>query len=94
MYWVMLDEDDRKFLRIALPNFWRIADDESRARVERAALETSTELKLVKVFPIGGDTWATIELLSSSIENTKQILPRAIRTWAVAARIFRQKMLG
>lgn len=91
-FFVIFDEADQSFVRIVHPNFWSIDDEDERSRVEQASLKATAETKVAKVFPIEDDTWASIELFSSSIENTKRVFPRALRALSAAISSFLKEM--
>lgn len=78
-YLLFASEDDREYFRLALPFFWKIDDAAERQRVLEAAAQVNAELKVVKVYPVEDNTWASIELLFDQPEQFKPIFKRALR---------------
>lgn len=91
VYFVSLD-DDEEFFRIIFPCFWKIESAEERSRVERAALKANADIKVAKVFPVKDNTWAVIEIFSSSIENTKSVFGKSVRALQAAVSTFLEEM--
>ncbi|HEY8348147.1 MAG TPA: hypothetical protein VIL07_12900 [Symbiobacteriaceae bacterium] len=78
-YLLFASEDDPEYFRLALPAFWRIDDEQERQRVLAAAAQVNAELKVIKIYPVGNNTWASVELLFASPEQFKPIFKRALR---------------
>jgi len=72
-------EDDEEYFRMSLPNFWPIESSEERQRVLAAACRVNAELKVVKVYPVDDNVWASVELLFGSPEEFKPVFGRALR---------------
>ena len=72
-YLIMLDDEDDEFFRIVFPGFWSIETPDERLRVERAALKTTAETKVAKVFTVRDNTWATVDMFSTSADHTKSV---------------------
>lgn len=78
-YLLFASEDDDEYFRLALPFFWEIESEEERGRVLAAATRVNAEVKVVKVYTVDDNTWASIELLFGSPEHFKPVFGRAIR---------------
>jgi hypothetical protein len=91
-YVIILDDKDEEFFRILFPGFWNIKNPDERLKVERAALKATEETKVAKVLPVGDNTWASIEIFSSSIDNTKSVFYRSLRALQAAVGTFVQEM--
>ncbi len=91
-YVILIDDEDDSFFRLAFPAFWEIESEEERRTVERAAAYVCMNTKVVKVYPMGDDTWATIEAFCEPPETFKAIFPRAIGALRSGAQAFREKM--
>jgi len=91
-YLIFLSDKDDEFFRIAFPGFWKIESEEERARVERAALRATANTKVAKVFPVGENTWATIELFCESIEAAKPVFARSMNALQHAVSEFVKEM--
>jgi len=91
-YLLFASEDDREYFRLALPFFWKIEDAEERRRVLAAAAQVNAELKVVKVYPVDDNTWASIELLFHDPEQFKPIFKRALRVLRHGAERFAEIM--
>lgn len=76
---VFASEDDEEYFRLALPFFWKIDDADERNRVLAAASRVNAEIKVVKIFTVGDNTWASVELLFGSSEEFKPVFGRALR---------------
>jgi hypothetical protein len=91
-YLILLDDKDEEFYRIAYPGFWSIESPDERLKVERAALKATAETKVAKVFPVRDNTWASIEIFSSSIDNAKSVFFRSMRALQAAVETFAEEM--
>jgi len=91
-YFVILDENDEQFYRIAFPNFWSIDDDAERERVIHAASQATTKTKVAKIFPVKDDTWASVELFLSGPEEFSAVFSRSLSALQSAVRTFREAM--
>lgn len=93
-YLVILDENDLEFFRLIFPKFWSIDSDEERAKVEQAALRATSGTKVAKVFPVQDDTWASVELFTSSIEEAIRVFPRSLHALQTAVNTFAGQLRG
>lgn len=91
-YFVILDENDEQFYRLAFPNFWSIDDEDERERVIHAASHATTKTKVAKIFPVKDDTWASVELFLSGPEEFNGVFVRSLSALQSAVRTFREAM--
>ncbi len=91
-YCLFSDEGDREFFRLALPNFWPIESEGERRQVVRAAAEATAEVKVGKVYPVGDNVWATVELLIDPIEGFSKVFKRSLAIIDACIHRFREKM--
>jgi len=78
-YLLFASEDDEEYFRMALPFFWEIENEEERQRVMAAATRVNAEIKVIKIYPVEDNTWASIELLFSPPDGFKPVFNRALR---------------
>lgn len=79
LYILMVAEDDPEYFRLAYPGFWEIENEEERLRVNQAALQACIDIKVAKVYPLGDNTWAAVELFCNPPDNFKSVLQRSLR---------------
>lgn len=93
-YLYMPDENDEKFLRIALPNIFDVTDD-NRIEVLEAVSYVENILKYAK-FCIMYDTslWTVYEHHLVSNENIKELLEHIIEVLQTSASVFDKKING
>jgi hypothetical protein len=89
---IIPDEQDGEFFRLALPNFWSIDDEDERERGKIACLEVAKSLKVVKLFPVGDDTWATVEMFVSPIQSVMDVFWKCVRSLHHAKNAFGKQM--
>ena len=90
----MPDDEDEKFLRIAIPHIFKVTDD-NRIAVLEAMHETSSLLKYVKLY-IMYETfvWAVYEHCLSPTDNMSELLEHIIRGLGETVRVFYMKING
>lgn len=93
-YCIFAAEDDKPYFRIALPNFWSIDSEDERRKVIAAANETTASIKVGKVFTVGNNVWASIELLLDPIESFSKVFQRSLVILSACIQRFREKMVG
>jgi hypothetical protein len=91
-YYILAQDDDEMFFRLIYPNFWSIESESERAKVKAAALYANAQTKVVKVFPVEDNTWATIEMFFCPPEAFKAVFHRALRALSAGIEAFRSKM--
>jgi hypothetical protein len=89
---IIPDEQDGEFFRLALPNFWSIDDEDERERVKIACLEVAKSLKVVKLYPVGDDTWAAVEMFVSPIQSAMDVFWKCLRSLHHAKHAFGKQM--
>ena len=89
---VLPDERDSEFFRMAVPNFWSIEGEDERELVNAACLEVTKTMKVAKVFPVGNDTWAAVEMFASPIQSVQDVFKKCIRSLHHAMYAFRKQM--
>jgi hypothetical protein len=85
---IQVDEKDEEFFRLIYPNLWSIESDAELAEVKEASLRATTETKVAKIFPVGDDTWATIELFCSPADAFKPIFRRCLSALRAGVKTF------
>lgn len=85
-------EDDPDYFRLAVPNFWRIGDDDERLRVLVAAAAITAQMKVAKVQVLRDSVWVSVEMFVSPIENFTRVFPRSLRMLQATMREFREAM--
>lgn len=90
----MTDDEDDKFLRIAIPHLFEVTQ-ENRTAVLEAIHETSLILKYVKLF-VMCDTavWAVYEHYLLSADNLPQLLEHILRGLETAVEVFYKQING
>lgn len=78
-YLLFASEDDQDYFRLALPFFWSIESEEERSRVLVAAARVNADIKVVKIFPVEDDTWASVEMLINPHDGFKNVFDRCLR---------------
>jgi hypothetical protein len=85
---IQVDEKDDEFFRLIHPNLWSIESDAELAEVKEAAIRATTETKVAKIFPVGDDTWATIEAFYSPPDAFKPIFRRCLSALRAGVKTF------
>ena len=83
VYIIVLEDEDEAFFRLIFPNFWSIDSKRERTKVESAALTSTERTKVAKVFTVGDNVWATVEMFVDSPDVVKPVFARcmsALRT--------------
>lgn len=91
-YYVLVDETDEAFFRVVYPSFWPIKDEKQRAKVKEAAALATTNTKVAKIFPVGENTWASIEMFCMPPDSFKPVFGRCLAALRAAVQTFVQKM--
>lgn len=89
---LLLDERDSEFFSLAIPNFWSIDDEGEREQVKTACMEVTKSTKVVKVFPVRDDTWASIEMYASPIQSVQDVFKKCLRNLNYAVAAFHREM--
>jgi hypothetical protein len=83
---------DEQLFRLGALWIWPIESEEERQRALVAAAETTAQLKVVKVFPMNDDIWATVELLFEEPGQVRAVFPRALALCQAGVEQFGSKM--
>lgn len=89
--WLVLS-DDKQYFSVAALNIWSIDNQDERRKVEQAALKTTAEYKMVKVFPVRDNTWVVAGAFYQSIEDALGIFPRILLALRETLRAFVAEM--
>lgn len=93
-YLYMPDEEDKNFLRFALPNIFDVTD-ENRVAVLETQQEISRLLKYAKVnIMYESSVWAIYEHYLVSAENLDDLLEHIVRVLMATVRVFHQRIDG
>jgi hypothetical protein len=92
MTFVITIDEDEQFFRMVCPNFWSIDSEEELDRVAHAACEVTARIKVAKVYPVEGDTWASVEMYCTPPEAVLPVLLRAIGTLRTVIGDFQRAM--
>lgn len=77
-FFVIIDQEDDQFLRIALPGIFDV-DENNRADVLEACNRTCHRMKVSKCYVPQDDVWVAAEQLIDSDPNYKDIVPRILK---------------
>ena len=92
-YLLFASEEDTEYFRLALPFFWSIDSTEERQQVLAAACRVNAEIKVVKVYPVDDNVWASVELLFDPADGFKPVFNRALRVLRHGVDRFSELML-
>lgn len=62
-YFIETSESELQYFRIGYPNFWRIESEKERIEATEAANTATKSIKVVKVFVVNDNVWASTEIL-------------------------------
>lgn len=77
-YVIFSNEDDAPYFRLVYPSFWAIENDQEHQAVVRCAAESNANMKVAKIYPVGNDTWASVELLFAEPQDFQAVLQRSL----------------
>lgn len=89
---VMVDEDQKSYLRFALPNFWPIDSEKEREQAIHAAVITTKTIKAAKIILVEENVWSVVEMFLPSEEAIKPILDQILTVMVVAVGTFSEEM--
>jgi hypothetical protein len=92
VYFIIVGEEDPRFFRVVLPNFWKIESDTERAKVLMAADASNAKTKVCKIHTVSGNTWASVELFVDRPEDFQPVFMRAMQSIEIGVRNFVEKM--
>jgi hypothetical protein len=91
-YYLMAEENDPTYFRLVFPNFWEIESDTERQQVLFAVGEVNADLKVIKIYPVRDNVWASVEMFLDPIENFHKVFNRAMNVLGEGVAQFRQFM--
>lgn len=91
-YIVFGEEKDESYFRLAFPAFWEIesADEEDQAR--EAINELNAKMKVMKLFIVRDNVWASVEMFLDPIESFKSVFTRSLNLLQQGVNEFRDQM--
>jgi hypothetical protein len=75
---IIIDGGDEEYFQLAYPNFWKIESEEERQIVVSACALVTSKTKVVKVYPVKDNVWASFEIVLPKPEDFKAVFPRAV----------------
>ena len=92
LYFLKADEEDRNYFQLVFPAFWKIESDAEEEKARAAINELNANMKVLKLFVVRDNVWATVEMFVDPIENFQGLFGRSIRLLASGASKFHAKM--
>lgn len=89
---ISAQERDPHYLRIIFPNFWSIDNDLERLEVLAAADYVNSDIKVVKLYTVKDNVWATVEIFLANKQDFKEIFPRLMSVLSGGIESFAKKM--
>ena len=86
------DEEDKPFFRLLLPAFWEIESEEEERRALKAINAVNLRMKVLKVFSVNQNVWASVELFLDPFESFKLVLGRCLDLLVSGMHAFRKEM--
>lgn len=84
--------EDPNYFRIILPNFWSIENDIERLEVLVAADQVNSTIKIIKVYTVKDNTWASAQIFISNREDFQEFFPRLMSILSGGVELFANKM--
>lgn len=72
------DDEDKPFFRLILPAFWEIESAEEECQVMKAMNRVNMRMKVMKVFAVHQNVWASVELFLDPFDSYKRVLDRCL----------------
>lgn len=91
-YLVMFENADEQFMRLVFPNFWSIDSEAERMQIANACTVATGNTKVAKVFPVGDNVWASIELFCSGVGQFQSVFERSLAALGAAVDRFVREM--
>ncbi|MFG1691480.1 hypothetical protein ACGF5M_04940 [Gemmatimonadota bacterium] len=91
-YFLFAQEADREYFTVVFPNFWPIESEDERTATYIACCHATADTKGAKVYPLGDNICASIELFFGEPEDFKPVFKRAMSTVQSAVAKFAEKM--
>src|SRR5712671_6198274 len=91
-YILFSEEKDQNYFRLAFPAFWEIesADEEDQAR--EAMNDLNAKMKVMKLFIVRDNVWASVEMFLSPIASFKPVFARSLALLQQGVNEFRECM--
>ena len=91
-YVLFAHEDDREYFSILFPGFWPIESEKERSEAYVAANHATAQTKVGKVYVIGDNVSASVEMVFSDPEQFKPVFKRALAMLRAGVAAFAEKM--
>ena len=91
-YFLFAQEEDREYFTVLFPNFWPIESEDERTAAYIACCDATAETKGAKVYPMGDNICASIELFFGQPDDFKPVFTRAMSTVQAVVAKFAEKM--
>ena len=91
-YFLFAQEEDREYFTVLFPNFWPIESEDERTAAYIACCDATGNIKGAKVYPLGDNICASIELFFGEPDDFKPVFKRALSTVQGAVAHFAEKM--
>lgn len=89
---ILFEEADELFMRLVFPNFWSIDTETERLQIAQASTLATANTKVAKVFPVGDNVWASIELFCANIGQFQAVFERSLSALAASVDRFIREM--
>lgn len=64
-YFIRVDPSDPQYMTVVFPSFWPIESEEEGFAVRLVGAEVTGEVKVAKIYVVGGSAWAAVEMFNS-----------------------------
>ncbi len=91
-YVLFAHEADPEYFFLLFPNFWPIESEAERRRAFEAACHATATTKVAKVYPLGDNVSASVEMLFMDPEQCKPVFKRALAMLKGSVAMFVDKM--
>ncbi|EDN67587.1 conserved hypothetical protein, secreted [Beggiatoa sp. PS] len=89
---VRSQQEDPQYFRIVHPLFWSIDNEIERQEVLAVADRVNSSVKVVKIYTVKDDTWASVSIFVSNREDFKDSFPRLMSALTTGVKRFVQNM--
>ena len=91
-YFLKADEEDKQYFQLVFPAFWKLEDPGEDKKAREVINELNANLKVMKMFIVRDDVWASVEMFVEPLESFRPVFGRALRLLANGASKFYAKM--
>ena len=77
-YLILIDEKDPIFFQLAYPSFHKTKDEADRTKVLAACSKATASIKAAKVFMLGDNVWAAVEIFLPTPDAFKDVFDRCL----------------